>query len=80
MKDSLDVTNHLPARWLSEPPSKVVGMISVLYLHYTLLLRRTKMTDAVILKLEGIERMLSNIEGHLNRIDQKLNDIENELP
>jgi hypothetical protein len=39
------------------------------------------MADAVILsKLDGIERMLSNIEGHLNRIDQKLADIEKELP
>ena len=31
------------------------------------------MTDAVILsKLDGIEKMLSNIEGHLNRIARAL--------
>ena len=39
------------------------------------------MVDAVVLsKLNDIERMLRNIEGHLNSIDLKLNKIHNDLP
>jgi len=39
------------------------------------------MNDADVLsKLDGMERILRNIEGHLNRIDSKLNQIHNDLP
>jgi len=39
------------------------------------------MVDSVVLsKLNDIERMLKNIEGHLNSIDIKLNQIHNDLP
>jgi hypothetical protein len=37
--------------------------------------------DTVVLrKLDDMERILRNIEGHLNRIDAKLNQIHNDLP
>jgi len=37
--------------------------------------------DTVVLrKLNDMEIMLRNIEGHLNRIDAKLNQIHSDLP
>ena len=48
---------------------------------YTLVLRRIKMIDAVVLsKVNDLEIMLRNIEAHLNRIDAKLDQIHNDLP
>ncbi len=39
------------------------------------------MNDAIVLgKLGDVERMLKNIETHLNQIDKKLEQIHNDLP
>jgi hypothetical protein len=45
-----------------------------------IVLRVFNLTEIPVMqKLDALERMLRNIEAHLNRIDQKLDSIKNNL-